>query len=152
MNLTTLKSLLDGAKTGTGLNLVYFDYSSVLNKRDKVYPLALWDFDNVDGLVSMESGVVDVNKVEKTMTVNCWCINLVSPESDVVDKHVTWDAIEVVMLKYINAVNAAESITVENMRAIPYSYFPAGLLSLEREMAVRYSVDLKLHCYTPPAP
>ena len=139
MNLATLKSKLDTAKSGTGVVQVVFDYSSYMNHGTKTYPLALWDFDNIEG-------TVNISGAEKLMKINCWCINEVSPEADVVNRHLAWDTIETIMQLYVTAVNGTADLSIENIRNIPYEYFPAGLLSLEREMAVRYQIELKLWC------
>jgi hypothetical protein len=114
-----------------------------MNNASKSYPIALWDFDNIEG-------VVDFTEPNKLITMNCWCIDDVSPEDDVVLRHKQWDTIEAVMQSYLGYVNEQASVTIENIRAIPFEYFPAGLISPEREMAVRYRVELKLWCYVIP--
>jgi len=139
MTLEQLRVKLVAAKT-LAIEQVVFDYSSYMNHGSKVYPLALWDFDNIEG-VQMIGG-----NGEKTMAINCWVINVVSPEDDVENRHTAWDTIETAMKAYLLAVNAVDDLTIENLREMPYEYFPAGLLSLEREMAVRYRVELKLWC------
>jgi len=141
MTLEALRQKLVAAQVAAGLTelTVLFDYSSVLNNADKSYPIALWDFDNITGTVNFAAP-------EKFMTINCWCINDVSPDDDVVARHKQWDTIEAVLQTYLGFVNQQTDVTVENIRAMPFEYFPAGLLSPEREMAVRYSVDLKLWC------
>lgn len=140
MTLEELRTKLDAAKAGTDIVQVVFDYSSYMNYGSKIYPLALWDLDNVSGVNNIASDG------EKLMTINCWCINEVEPEADVVNRHTAWDTIETAFKAYLLQVNGDPQLTIENIRAMPYEYFPAGLLSLEREMAVRYSVELKLWC------
>lgn len=139
MTLEELRLKLVSAATGTDVVQVVFDYNTYMNYGDKTYPLALWDFDNMEGTVNMGGE-------EKLVTMNCWCVNEVSPEADVVNRHLAWDEIEADMQAYLQAVNAVEDLSVENIRALPFEYFPAGLLSVEREMAVRYRVELKLWC------
>ena len=139
MTLEELRVILVAAAVGTDVNQVVFDYANYMNHGSKTYPLALWDFNNLEGEQNVTSG-------EKVMRVNCWMINLTTPEADVVDRHKVWDVIEADMQEYMASLNGEEDLTVENIRAMPYEYFPAGLLSLEREMAVRYQVELKLWC------
>ena len=145
MTLEQLRLKLVAAKT-TGIAQVVFDYLSYMNRNgdSKTYPIALWDFNNIQGTQSLGGDQ------EKIITMNCWCIGDVEPEADVVNRHLVWDTLETAFLAYLVALQADGNITIENSRAMPFEYFPAGLLSLEREMGVRYSVTLKLWCYTPP--
>lgn len=138
MTLEALRLKLVAAASTTDINQVVFDYNSYLNHGTKTYPLALWDFDNMEGVAEIGG--------TRTVTMNCWCINEVLPEDDVVGRHNKWDEIETDMVAYLTAVNQQTEISIENLRAMPFEYFPAGLLSLEREMAVRYRVELKLWC------
>lgn len=139
MTLEQLRVKFDAAKTGTDIVQVVFDYNSYMNYGSKIYPLALWDFDNLEG-------TTDLSSAEKLINLNCWCISEVEPEADVVDRHKVWDTIEVAFRAYLTSLMAQDSITVENVRSVPFEYFPAGLLSLEREMAVRYRIEMKLWC------
>jgi len=139
MTLEALRLKLDAAKSGTSIVQVVFDYSSYMNYGSKIYPLALWDFDNLSGTRNLDSG-------EKLVNINCWCINEVAPEADVVNRHAAWDTIETAFAVYLQSVNEQSALTINNSRDMRFEYFPAGLLSLEREMAVRYAVELKLWC------
>jgi hypothetical protein len=145
MTLEELRIKLVAAKT-TGISQVVFDYSSYINQKgsSKTYPIALWDFDNIEGTQNLGGDQ------EKLITMNCWCIGSVAPEADIVNRHLVWDSLETAFKAYLVAVQADGNITIQNSRNMPFEYFPAGLLSLEREMGVRYRVELKLWCYDPP--
>ena len=132
------------AKTAA-ISQVIFDYSSYLNQNgdSKTYPIVLWDFDNMGGTQSLGGDQ------EKLINMNCWCIGDVSPEADIVNRHLVWDTLETAFKAYLVAVQADDNVTIENSREMPFEYFPAGLLSLEREMGIRYRVEMKLWCYTP---
>lgn len=144
MTLEQLRLKLVAAKTA-GIAQVVFDYLSYMNRHgdSKTYPIALWDFNNIQGTQNL------AGDQEKIITMNCWCIGDVAPEADVVNRHLVWDNLETAFLAYLTALQADGNITLENSREVPFEYFPAGLLSLEREMGVRYNLTLKLWCYTP---
>lgn len=139
MTLEQLRVKLVAAMSGNDIVQVVFDYTSYMNHGSKTYPLALWDFDNLEGTVSLGS-------TEKLIQVNCWAINKVAPEADVVNRHLAWDTLETDIKAYLLSVNQQDDLSIENIRQMPFEYFPAGLLSLEREMGVRYRVELKLWC------
>ena len=141
MTLEQLRLKLVAAKT-SGIEQVVFDYSSYMNTTNKTYPIALWDFDNIEGKQNLGGDQ------EREITMNCWCIGDVSPEEDIENRHIVWDTLEAAFKLYLVAVQADGNITIQNSRAMPFEYFPAGLLSLEREMGVRYKVEMKLWCYT----
>ena len=145
MTLEQLRVKLVAAKT-TGIAEVVFDYSSYMHTADKTYPIALWDFDNIEGTQNLGGDQ------EREITMNCWCIGDVSPEEDEEYRHKKWDTLEAAFKLYLVAVQTDNNITIENSREVPFEYFPAGLFSLEREMGIRYNVTLKLWCYTPPGP
>ena len=141
MTLEQLRLKMVAAKTA-GIAQVVFDYSSYMNRNgdSKTYPIALWDLDNIEGTQNLGGDQ------EKEITMNCWCIGDVAPEADVVNRHVVWDTLETAFKAYLVALQAQTNITIQNIREMPFEYFPAGLLSLEREMGVRYKVELKLWC------
>jgi len=130
---------LVAAKTDTDVEQVVFDYSAYLETHSKKYPLILWDIDNLRGLLNLNSS-------ERTITLDVWCINEVEPEKDQDDKLEAWDEIEAELVAYIMQVDASYDISLATYDSIDYEYYPAGLLSLDREMAVKYTVTLKLWC------
>jgi hypothetical protein len=144
MTLEQLRLKLVAAKTA-GVAQVIFDYLSAMNRNgdSKSYPIVLWDFNNLAGTQNLGGDQ------EKTITVNCWCLGDVSPEADIDNRHLVWDNLETEFKAYLVALQADGNITIQNSREMPFEYFPAGLFSLEREMGIRYSVILKLWCYTP---
>ena len=144
MTLEQLRVKLVAAKTGA-IAQVVFDYSDYMNRNgdSKTYPICLWDINNMEGTQNL------AGDQEKTIIMNCWCIGDVAPEADVVNRHLVWDTLETVFKAYLVALQADGNITIQNSREMPFEYFPAGLFSLEREMGVRYRVELKLWCYTP---
>lgn len=143
MELTDLASRLTAAATGTNIQQVVFDYASYVTYGDKAYPLALWDINNMEGTADLRDG-------KKLIQIYLWVIAATTPESDVSDRLTVWTAIETDTIAYLQSVAQQADITIENVAAMPFAYFPAGLLSLEREMAVRYRVNLKDWCPTPP--
>lgn len=140
MNLTALIAALGTAKTGTDIEAVVFDYTSYTQKeRDKSYPMVLWDIDNIEGTKDVRDG-------SKVITLGCWCINAVDVNDDTDDKPAQWDAIEAYLDAYLANVNDSTTVRVNNMDSMPYAYFGAGLLNVDREMAVRYNVTLQIWC------
>jgi hypothetical protein len=140
MTLEALRLKLVAAATGVDVAQVVFDYSNYLNHGSKTYPLALWDFNNLGGEGFMVAGE------ESDLRINCWFVTSVSPEEDVVKRHLIWDGLIADAKAYLDAVNGQDDVTIENIRKPPFEFFPAGLLSPEREMAVRYEIELKLWC------
>jgi hypothetical protein len=139
MNLQTLMSLLIAAADDTDIERVFFDYTAYLTYGLKAYPLVIWDVNNLSGTADLHTG-------QKIINLDCWCVHLVEPDDDVNAKLAVWDAIEADMQAYVLEVNGAANLSVENIKNIPYEYFPAGILSPEREMAVKYRVTLKMWC------
>ena len=147
MTLEQLRLKLVAAQT-TGIAQVVFDYLSYNNRGgdSKTYPIALWDFNNIEGTQNLGGDQ------EKLIKMDCWCIGDVAPEADIDNRHLVWDTLETAFKLYLVALQGDGNITIQNSREMPFEYFPAGLLSLEREMGIKYRVELKLWCYTPPAP
>jgi len=138
MTYADLKTKLDSAKTGTDIVQVVFDYTTYLNYGSKTYPLALWDIGNATGTIDRREGVKELN-------MDLWILTEVEPEDDVVNRHAAWDTIQTAFLEYIAEVDDQDDLTVETTEP-EFEHFPAGLLSLEREMAIRYRITLKLWC------
>lgn len=141
MTLEQLRVKLDAAKTGNAIVQVVFDYSAYMNKGrgNKTYPLALWDFNNIKFDWNRRSDV-------KYYTIHCWGVIDVTPEDDLVKRHVQWDTIQAAMAAYLTAVEGQADLTVENADLTSGEFYPAGFLSLDREMGIRYEVELKLWC------
>lgn len=144
MNLTNLNTALSGAKTGTDIQLVLLDFIQYWDGNySKLYPAIVWDFDNMTFTRNLRSGA------ERTarFVIDMYGINIITPESDRgTAKHTAWDAIEADMLAYLTKVDALTGISVVNMEEMPGEYYMPGILSMDRELGVRYRVTLDLWC------
>ncbi len=146
MTLEQLRTDLDSAKTGTNIAMVIFDfltYANIENKR-KEYPLIVWDIDNLTGTKNLRAE----NEISGTMAIDMYCMQLVTPEDDMAEnKLVVWDDIEAAMLTYLHQVNGLSHVSIPNLTEIEYEYYPAGMLSMERELGVLYkSIGLQIWC------
>jgi len=143
MTLATLKSKLDAAKSGTDIVTVLFDFLQYANtKRTISHPFVIWDIGNIRGTKSIRS-----TAVPGLMTIDLYCMDLVTPEDDITQGALTkWDAIEADMLAYLTKVMATTNLTIENQDDIEYEYYPGGMLKMEREVGVRYRIQLKAWC------
>ena len=144
MTLANLKTYLTGAISGVDITMVLFDFLVYANKkRSKTYPLAVWDLGNLKGLKNLrattgQSGVIEID---------LYCMDLVTPEDDIPAGSIAkWDALEADMLAYLNVINALDYLRVANMDDIDYEYYPGGMLTMEREVGVRYKIELEIWC------
>ena len=142
MTLIDLKNYLQNARAGTKVRQVVYDVSAVLNSGAKEYPLVCWDLENAKPIVK------DLRTGQGTMRVNVLCADIVEPETDTDTdlKLASYDAIEATLVAYLAAVEALASVTIPNKADIEVEYYPAGLVSVDRELAVRYAVTLRLWC------
>jgi len=141
MNLKTLSENLETAKANTDIAQVIFDYSDYLNvDSGKVYPLVLWDLTGAKGIANLSEGTREIE-------IDIFCITAVKPEDDIKTRRLEhWDDCEVDLQTYLNEVNDLTNITVQDLNDVEFEYYPAGLLSIDRELGVRYRVTLKLWC------
>ena len=138
MNLEDLRTAMVAAATGTDIQEVHFDYNKVLNEQlIKEYPLIVWDIDNMDGTKNLK-------KKDPGQIINLfvWVGNVILPDAD---KILAWDSVIADLDAYLLSFAEAEFITVEVLD-LPFELFPGGWLSVDREIAVRYKVELKLWC------
>ena len=145
MTLASLKSYLDGAKSGTDISLVLFDFLEYADTNlAKTYPLAVWDIGNLKGTKNLRQ----TSGLSAVIEIDLYAMNLVTPEDDITPGSlVKWDALEADLLAYLTAVNALAYIKVLNLDSIEFEYYPAGILSMEREVGVLYrAVKLELWC------
>ena len=144
MTLTNLKAALEGAITGVDITMMLFDFLSYANKkRGKTYPLAVWDLGNLKG----EKNLRATTGVSGNIEIDLYCMDLVTPEDDIPSGSIAkWDAIEADLLAYLNVVNGLDYLKVLNMDEIEYEYYPGGMLTLEREVGVRYRIELEIWC------
>lgn len=145
MTLEGLKALLQGAKDDTNVKMVMFDFLAYANvELNKDYPLIVWDLDNLTGNKNLRATV----GVSGLLTIDMYCMSLVTPEDDVAGaKLPVWDSIEADMLAYLTEVNAVSTLAVKNLDTVSFEYYPAGMLSMERELGVVYKgIQLELWC------
>lgn len=149
MTLTELKTNLDNAKSAiTGTPMVVFDFLFYINLKTKTYPLFIWDIANITNAVR-NLRADNTGLPTALMTVPLYGIKLITPENDTdAAKLAVWDDIESDMLTYLQSgVNALDNVHVTNIDAMPVAdYYPAGMLSVDREMGVLYNVNLQLWC------
>lgn len=144
MTLQQLKTYLDDAKTGTNIQMVLFDFLFYANLKNKAkeYPLVIWDIDNLTGNKDIRAKATD-----SRLNIDMYCLNLVTPEDDKGEaKLPVWDQIEADMQTYLRKVGALEFVEIPEF-TVNFEYYPAGMLSMEREMGVLYrQIPLKLWC------
>lgn len=141
MNLKTLSTRLESAKDDTNVQQVIFDYSDYLNTDPaKIYPVVLWDIANLDGIKNLTKG-------EALFEIDVFCIIEVKPEDDRGAARLeAWDDCEVDLQAYLDEVNDLDDISIPDLNEVEVEYFPAGFLSIDREVGVRYRITLKLWC------
>ena len=140
MNLTTLSTRLESAKDNTDIAQVIFDYADYLNRPGKTYPVILWDITGSQGVRNLTSGEAEIE-------IDVYCIVAVTPEDDINAARLgNWDDCETYLQAYLEAVNDATDISIPDLNNIEFEFYPAGLLSIDREVGVRYRVTLKLWC------
>jgi hypothetical protein len=138
MTLAELRTALDGAKTGTVVETVFFDYNTILNETiTKTYPVVVWDIDNMKGVKPIRT----IQK-EETIEINCWCINEYTPDAD---KIAAWDVLIAAMDAYLLSVNSSAKVSVK-IEDVSWELFPEAFSSVDRELAVLYKIELTLWC------
>jgi hypothetical protein len=144
MTLTNLKTYLDGAKTGTDIEAVLFNFLVYANtKRSIAHPFVIWDIGNLDGNKDLRATTGVTGEIE----IDLYGLDLVTPEHDITDGVLAiWDRIEADLKAYLINVNALEYIKVLNMSDVDYEYYPGGMLKMEREVGVRYRINLEIWC------
>lgn len=141
MTLTELRTKLVAAATGNDIQQVYFDWNKILDETlVKTYPIVLWDIDNMEGERTIRTAAQAEDR--QTVTMNAYVGNVYAVDSD---KIVAWDAIIEDMDKYLLSLNLQTNVQVD-LIDVTYELLPAGFLSVDREIAVRYRVELKLWC------
>jgi hypothetical protein len=80
----------------------------------------------------------------KTITLTVFIIT--SFDANTQDKITVWDTIEGILDNYLNLVNGMTGLQIENIDKIEGEYYPEGLLSVDSEQGVAYSVTLKMFC------
>ena len=79
--------------------------------------------------------------------IDVFCILGIEPECDVKAARLeVWDDCETYLQGYLDEVNDLADISIPDLNDIEFEYYPAGLLSIDRELGVRYRVTLKLWC------
>ena len=141
MTLAELRTKLVAAATGNDIQQVYFDWNKILDETlVKTYPIVLWDIDNMEGERTIRTAAQAEDR--QTITMNAYVGNVYAVDSD---KIVAWDAIIDDMDKYLLSLNLQTNVQVD-LIDVTYELIPAGFLSVDREIAVRYRITLKLWC------
>ena len=141
MTLTEFQTAVDGAKSGTNIVEVYFDFLAFMNEAiEKQYPLVIWDLDNLKGSWDLRSGTL------KTVEIDIYLVNLVVPNTDHGENRLSvWDTMIADLIEYLNSVNDTNLISVKPDE-INLELIPAGMLSMERELGVRFRIEVTLWC------
>lgn len=135
MEITTLRTILEDCRD-TEVKSVVFDSADFLNQEyDKPYPLIFWDIDN-------SRWTKHRRKEEETLTLNVYC--LATGDETTENKFETWAKLERILDQYLQALEE-DQVTVTNP-TIEKEYYPAGMLSIDNEYAIRYNLTLKLWC------
>jgi hypothetical protein len=137
MLLTDLKSKLE-TTLDTEIVKVVFDFSTVLNQDlEKEYPYVFWDIDNSKWRKDQRSGIAQI-------ALDVFILSTGS-EENADDKFEIWDSLEGQLVVYLEMINTLANIQI-GLSDIECEYYPAGLISVDNEYAVRYKVNLKLWC------
>ena len=140
MNLTDLRTAMVAAAAETGVDIqdVYFDFNTVTNeRRNKQYPFVFWSIDTADGIKQIRS---EQKKFEVSMLV--FAVNQITPDAD---KIPLWDALMDDLDNYLLALGRAQYVSVVK-EDVDFELYPAGFVSVDREIAVSYRVTLTLWC------
>ena len=140
MNLADLRTAMVAAAGETGVDIaqVLFDFNTVTNeRRNKTYPFAFWSIDTAEGIRQLRS---EQKYTEITMRV--FAVNQITPDAD---KIPLWDALLDDLDKYLLALDTAEFVGVRK-EDVSFELYPAGFVSVDREIAISYNVTLELWC------
>ena len=137
MKLTQLKSLLETV-TNSAVKQVAFDLSLFLSEEhEKGYPLIFWDFDNSKWLHQTEQ--------KATITISVFVLGIHDDWDG--DKFATWDYLEGALKDYLNKdINTSTNTIAVEVNNIQKEYFPAGLMSVDNELAVKYDTKIYVYC------
>jgi len=136
MNLELLTSKLETV-LNTEISKVLFDFSTLLNQDfEKEYPLVFWDLDN-------SKWTKELRGTNQTVVMDCFILGMINENYD--NKITIWDTLEAQMDVYLAELNKLSQIQIINTTFIK-EYYPAGLMTVDNEVAVRYNLSLKLWC------
>jgi len=136
MNLTTLKARLE-VVTGTDIQKVTFDFEDALNRDlDKEYPMVFWDIDNSAFTKNISDG-------KETFVANVFIVGPFDHDAD--DKFTRWDELIDDLEAYLVVVSNLADISLGSLN-VEKELYPAGILSVDDEIGVRYRVTWKLWC------
>ena len=136
MNLVSLQSKLETV-INTEIQKVVFDFSTILNQDfEKEYPLVFWDLDNSKWTKNLRSDF-------QIVTMDCFILGSIDENND--DKINIWDTLELQLDIYLLLLNQLANIQVISDN-ITKEYYPAGLLTVDNEVGIRYNIGLKLWC------
>ena len=143
MKLTELKTALETVGT-TGVQMVIFEYPDKLNVTEpyKVYPLIYWDLNSLK-----VSG--DLREGEAAITMNCFILKnydgkaVPAIESDT--KFETWDDLHEVFAAYVEGINNA-GLNYQIFTATDWELYGQGIMSVDYEIGIGYTMKLKAHC------
>ena len=138
MTLEQLRTEMVAAATGTDIVEVYFNWSKILNETlVKQYPLILWDVDNLSGSKNLRKLTPG-----QVITLNVFVGNVILPD---VDEILAWDEVIADLDEYLLSFADSDSVKL-NLEEFEFELLPGGLISVEREIAVRYRIELELWC------
>ncbi len=136
MKLAILETKLK-VKTGTDVKKVVFDFNEALNQDlEKLYPLVFWDIDNSTFRKNLSNG-------KESFVANVFILGPWDSETD--DKFTRWDELISDLETYLSVISNLADISLGDMN-VDKELYPAGLLSVDNEIGVRYRVTWKLWC------
>lgn len=140
MTLSDLKTALVNAATDSLVYTVLFAYEEYIQYAEKTYPLILWDFGKMTELFNRRDN-------KSVYTIDCYCIVEVTPEDDEQERMVyTFDKAKEAIESYLDYVVQQDNITIENEANTKVEYYEAGMFSVDREMGIKYVIELKTWC------
>lgn len=138
MTLTALRTALVNAATGVDIAAVYFDFSTILNETNpKTYPFAFWNIDNAEGVRQIRA-----SQERQSITMDVFAAKVYTPDADKIPE---WDSLISDLDLYLLALDTAEFVQVVR-EDVDFEMFPEGFVSVDREIAIKYTITLELHC------
>ena len=138
MTLAELRTAMVAAKTGNDIVDVLFDWATLNNETvSKTYPYVFWLIDIAEGTKKSLD-----NEIEGELETSVFCVKKYTPDTDRLPEY---DSLFADLDAYLTKLNTAQFISVQE-RDIDWEILPEGFISVDRELAVRYTITLTLWC------
>ncbi len=138
MTLAELRTALDAAKTGNDIEVVYYDFNTILNETiTKTYPFVFW-------AIEASEGTKNIRNVQpgQIITMDVYAAKVYAPDADKIPE---WDSLIADLDAYLTKL-ATSQFVKPILDDFNFELFPEGFISVDREIAVRYRISLELWC------